>query len=507
MAKIQIDTSADTRGAKRLNAELAKTDKELEEISKSARGAAGQARKLAEMADPQKKYNREMATLAKHVKAGRISLEEAEKVAAKYQRRMDRLGDSGRKALGGPFLASLASAYTGMASIGTITAQVQKGFGDLETAAQQAADKMVQSLDQIGQLQQLQDAPERLAFARELRRRGVVSSLGEGGDVAFQFKSSSLSKEDQLYMAEVAASKAVPSSGLAAFAAKTKKVQTNLGFASIQDTVNRLVQTSETADTGIEQIAEGSTRFADLLTGLGFSGDAGLAGYAQLIATSPNSDQAATRMQSYLTQVTKKGLAKGTFAETIRNIQQKVDAAGGNAFDVLGETNAVLGFQGLAKDMAFVENLTELNRTSSSRNVAGSRFGTLDADPEFKAARLTTVSEGELEDASRTLSRAENLLTTVSNYAIARQRRRGDEWSEWSIKSNRDWYDDYGQEVAGIRQTLLTEQDLVRKGASPYIPENVRTTAYEFLQENDALTGILKQIEANTRGGSAGRQE
>lgn len=99
------------------------------------------------------------------------------------------------------------------------------------------------------------------------------------------------------------------------------------------------------------------------------------------------------------------------------------------------------------------------------------------------------------------------MLRTLTNTLVARERRAGKELSAWAVRDSMGYYDYFNQELSGIRDLLLNEQRVVGQGGEAFFSDRQRGAAYQLLQENNQISGILQRIEQNTRGNSSGRQE
>lgn len=97
--------------------------KALKDVESGAEGAAKSAAKveqaakrIAEQANPQQKYNRQMHDLADLVKRGKVSLEDAEAVAKRYGVSLDRAGQSGAQAFGQAMISNIGAVATSIVS-------------------------------------------------------------------------------------------------------------------------------------------------------------------------------------------------------------------------------------------------------------------------------------------------------------------------------------------------------------------------------------------------------
>lgn len=498
MARVKLDTSADTRGAKRLNDELAKTDKELDEISKTARGTARQAQKLAEMADPQKRLNREYAILAKHVKAGRVSMEDAEKIAGKYQHRLDRLGDSGKQAVGPGMLGNITSLTAGYFSVAGAVGVVTKALTEMEQQAQASADATFAGLGSIGELQQISGSPEEflknVGFARSLVARGVFKEIGMAADTTFSLGSAGFSDTEKEYLAGLAENKLVKSEGLVDFGGALRKAQGLFPDGiSVQDITDRVLATSAATQANATQTALATSQFAAASSELGFKGDDALAGLVLIEEKAKNIDEAATQMANLLDAIDKGGLGKGTFGETIDAIQAQVDEGKG-AFDVLGNKRAVKGFRAIASQRGQLES--ESARIGDSAGAAlGSNY--LASDPILNAAALKEASEGGLAAARSERYDSKELLYDALRDELKRQMvARGDAGFAQVIMGG----------LLNINDWTGTEDKMFRQFSdNEDIPAPLRSELVRYLERSaQASERTANAVEG---GGGTGRQE
>lgn len=512
MARIELKTDADTRGAKRLNKELEKTDKELEEIGKTARGTARQAQKLAEMADPTKKLSREYAILAKHVKAGRVSMEDAEKIAGKYQRRLDRMADSGKQAVGPAMIGNLQSMAAGYLSIGTAVAVVSRGLAEMEEKARSAAEATLGGLGSIGELQQISATPEdfqkNLGFARSLVARGISADIGQAADTTFSLRSAGFSDSESEYLAGLAAAKQIKGESLVGFGGALRKTQGLFpGGVSVEDIADKIVATSGITQVGASQTALASSQFAAASANLGFSGDASLAALSTIETRAKNIDEAATQYANLLDAIDKGGLSAGSLPATLDSIQARVDAGEG-AFEVLGNKRAVKGFRALQMERGLLASQTDAIANSSGA-LSSRRF--LSSDPVTRAAALAEESQGKANSAQDRLTSERELIgKAIANEQRAARLAEGREGAAGFMGMLDASVQYRGQE------TLLVED--VLRGVGPEVSAAVKSAAADYALRNftawergglggdDYLRRIAEATE-KAAASSAGRQE
>lgn len=480
MAKISLDTTSDTRGIKRFNEELAKSEKELEEVAKASRGVTGQKRKWEEMVDPVKKLDREMAKLALSTKKHGLSQEVAEKAAAKLQQRYDRIGSSGRQAFGARALGDIKAMAAGFFGLSAAVNGVQAAFRSLEQEAQASADAIFNSLDSLGALQQLAVGdPAKLGqltgVANKLITSGAISPTNRklAYDTAFSFDSAGLSEQDIATVTALGAQKLIPAAGLSDFAGKSRKIQDIFGqgeAGTLGDVIDKVLAASKQAQSDAPTIAGEIAKFGGLAASLGFTDEASIAAFLASEKQSDTPAAASERMKSLFAQVKKRGLGKGTLAETLDSIQGRV-AGGEKIFDILGEQNAVIGFEDVMRRRDIFD--TQSAAMLGASGTAARSAGLLASNPEAAAAQARSLSAGKLEGAriASETSNAENLLQAIL-----------DEMKASNIQSGYGFLNPVAQAQAGVQDFFGQERSFIAREVNrSYISEDLRSVLKEYL--------------------------
>lgn len=502
MAIIPLSTSADVRGAERLNKELAKTDKELEEITKRAKGAAGAAERLAKQADPQKRYNDQMAKLAVAVKKGGLELDHARTLAAKYQRQLDSAGSSGFNAFGPRMLTSVMSLVGGYVTLQGAVSTITRLLRDQEEQAQKAADATFAGLGSIGELQQVSPTGEafkkNLGFARSLVSRGVVGDIGQASDITFALTSAGFSDEEKELLAAIGARKQVKGEGLVGFGGALRKSQALFGGpdgVSLADMADKIAATSAATQANATSTALAATQFSAASSTLGYSGDSSLAALALVEQKAKNIDEAATQVANLFDAIDKGGLNKGTLGGTLDAIQARIDAGEG-AFDILGNKRAVKGFRALASQRGQLDAETA-RIAGSGGTFAQQQF--LGVDPIVSTAAMREEAEGmerAAQDAATT--ERENIVDAIQARRRADRLNRGQDFraSVFGFIEN-TW--DVLQADRGIIADATNEERLppeLRAASARWLLENV--PAYQRLSvgiTEDYLRRIAEAVE------------
>lgn len=367
MAKIRLDTVTNDAALKRLNKELAKSDKELEEISKTARGAARQAQKFAELADPTKKLNREYATLARQVKAGRVSMEDAQVVAGKYQNRLDRISGSHKNAFGQTAVASIAGMATSFFSLSAIASAYLGTLSSIQEKQKAIAAAQVAGLAPRAKLVQLAGgsvAKRKSLFSASDKTfaEGFVPSREASDALTFELDSADRLADRQFFsrMALVDDSAALArSAGLIASGFEGgDKVGTS------QDIVSKVIAGALPA-TGVSpaDIAEGAATTAASAKGFGFSDEETIAAVSRIAQQTGSGSEAGTRLRRLLSALTRQGLADKMQGQSLSSVVSHVGGMGMSKAELtkyLGSVEAVQAYDILSNEAAFATRLQEV---------------------------------------------------------------------------------------------------------------------------------------------------
>lgn len=485
-------------GAVKAVSDLGKALKEIEgkaELStREMTKLEKQAQRVAEQADPQRKYNRQLEELSRLVKAGKISMQDAEMIAKRYGQQLDNVGQRGKEAFGHAMLNRVAAMAAGYLSVTGAVRTFARALTQAEESAQGAADKALAAIDRIGKLQQLANAPELAAFAVRLVGEGVAPDAGVGADIAFALQSSSLTDEEKEFFAiRVGRSKAIPTSEMATTATNVKKAQNQLQLGSFQETMAKLVVASEVTDTTLSAIAEATTRFGLEAEGAGFTGDQDLAGIVAILKSSPNPEQAATRFRAFARKVDQLGLKEGGLLSTVDAITARI-AKGETDFDILPDEEARAGYRALVKNREVMRQVFKSVIAAPDEDPVASRFGELErVDPNFRAAVRRQRAEGRRDVSRMGVAEKENIFEQMLADMETSGRRGGQ--SEFMIAFDRMFlrlFDILGAE----RRIFETEADNMNLSAE------TRQTMNDYLRRT--AEGVEKM---NSNRNPVSRQE
>lgn len=369
MAKIPFD--AETRGAVKavndLNKALGKTDDQLDEITKGGSKAEKAARRFAEMADPTRKYERQLANVAKAVKEGGLALDDAKRVAAQYGDRLDRVSMKGKQAFGPQLLGGMFAAVQHQVSLNNALEAGNQLLAEEKRLREQAKMSVKSAAQSLAELAQLAAAGGSTQSEREKRYGSfVVESLGyygRGGagsiDAAaqdvYRLDSAGLSRADRDFARDLKASGAIANVG--ALAESYSAIKTNLpSVGDFDDFTDRALQAASVAPAQAPEIPLAASKAAGSAKSLGI-GDTFLLAAAGVLAKSTGSaEQGGTQLAALLKSVesravvadpTLRGLSGLGLVGEIKS--RDLDRAG--LVNLLGDDQtAISGYRALSND-------------------------------------------------------------------------------------------------------------------------------------------------------------
>src|SRR5690606_25128781 len=101
-------------------------------------------------------------------------------------------------------------------------------------------------------------------------------------------------------------------------------------------------------------------KFGELAAAGGIDLNEAMAGYVASEKSAASPEAAAEMQKSFYSQVYRRQLSTGDLAGTLDKIKAAIPK-GGTAFDVLGDANAVIGFEALMKDRpGLAQNLQDI---------------------------------------------------------------------------------------------------------------------------------------------------
>lgn len=438
MVRLRFDTdlSSSIKASTDLAAAVDKIGDKMELSAKEARNLERAAARIVQQNEgPTERYNRKIAETAKLFAAGKLSIDQAQQAAERHRKSLERAGQAQDKTFGAQALSQIGSYVTGFLSVGAAAGGILKALRDIETQAQASADAVFASLGAFGELQQVSTSPEDfqglVGLARGLQTRGVFGKQegAQAADLVFALRNAGYSDEDIGFISDIGASKQVKRENLQKVAEGLRKYQDIFGqkeSGSIREVANKIFSAAGATQADFANVAEASTLFGSEAKALGFSDEEALAAFVAVEKQSPGVQEAATRLRSLLTQVTKQKLSTGTLSGTLESLVGRVQK-GESAIDILGETRAAAALNILAGaegQAAFSQQRADITAAQGSSIIEDRRF--LSADPRLRAAALRQQAEGRLARAEEeAFGEKELLFDTVRAESQARRRAAG----------------------------------------------------------------------------------
>lgn len=404
------------------NAALDKTEKTAERAAKAAakleEQLGKQAQRIKETINPQEKLNRLQQELKGHVEAGRLTIEQADKATEHYRQTVLSASETGNKG----FRQNIAT----IVDLTRVVDLLSQSFQKAEQKAQGAADAVLNSLGSAGEMQQMgaENFARHAATARALVRSGAVGpgNLGQAFDIATNLANAGFNEGETRFLVEqVAGQRIVSAQNLEPLGGALRKMQNafNNQAGTLPQVMDKVLVAAGETQANATQTTTEVLKFAGLAANAGVSADQALAAFVGVEQRSPNAEAAAERLKSLFTQVNARQLAKGDLFGTLGNIEGLVGKAGGNAFKVLGDSNAVLGYLDLLKSRPVVE--AQARAIAGSGGALQSRIGALNIDPSLAAAAARSSEEGGLAVAEESLLAARENLFDASRAAFRRR--------------------------------------------------------------------------------------
>jgi hypothetical protein len=380
----------------------------VDKVGDSLGTAAGEARKLELAAkrivdanlSPQERYNQKLELMARAVKAGKLSMEDAEKTAGRLRKKLDEAGQAGEKTFGVQAVDRIAGYAAGLFGVQQVAQAVSSAFRDVEQRAQRAGDAIFGSLGAFGELQQVSTSQ---ADFNQLvgQARGLVGPVfgagqeGQAADLVFALRNAGYSQAEIGFITKLGTSRQVRPENLQQTAEGLKKFQDIFGVSeagNIQGIGRKVFAAAGETQASFSQVAAASTLFGSEAKALGISDEEALAAFVAVEKQSPGVEEAATRLRSLFSQIIKKNLGKGTLSETLGSLGKR----GKSGIDLLGETRAAAGFNiltGVEGQGVFQQQLRNITAAQTSDIIESRRF--LQGDRQLQSAQERAIAEGQ----------------------------------------------------------------------------------------------------------------
>jgi hypothetical protein len=422
------------------------------------------AQKIREAISPQEKLNRLTQELATHVKAGRLSIDEATAAHRKYRQELGlavapakEIAEATDSAFGAAATSSILGYVAGLGSVTAIVGGIAAAFRDAENASQAAADSIFDSLGAFVELQQLgqADFARGAAISQSLVRSGVVKpgNRAQATEIASNLINAEFSDQEIDFITNDL-SKIVSADNLTGVGGDLKKISRSFGEGDIENLSDRVLAAANITQADLAATSREVLKFSQLAASSGVGADQALAAFVVSEGLSASPEAAAEAQKSLFSQIKRRGLAGDDLFATLDNIQSKIPS-GGNAFDVLGDANAVIGFENLQSNRQRLKDVQAVIQAAGGSVSASGDL--LTSDPNLNAARLRARAEGRSSVATENASSERELLFGAMRAELdARGTDRG-EWALTRFLRNRDLdaADFAGVEADAMRGELM----------------------------------------------------
>lgn len=443
MPKLNLDADA-RKGVKAfadLDTAIKKTEKSLDKTEDAASKLERAAGRIARANEgPQERYNRKMAELARLVNAGKLSLDQAQAAAVRYQKQLDRAQQSGHKAFGNTALASLKSYAQGFFGVATAVNLVTQALREQAAERQRAVEGSKGAVVGEAALAQLAvtqgDTLESRRAAhqvllRESRRqfgRGAGANRDEVGQELFKFVSAGLNEDDRNLGFDIKRANVIGNVGDAAtaFAALTKSLGAK-EVGSFDDFLDQALAASEIAPAQANEIPLAAARAGGSAKALKLTDEFIIASTALLAGATGSASEGGTQLSALLKQIEKaapgnellKGKSGIDLIKAIASLPEAQQGIGG----ILGDrAEAITGFRTLRDNLPALEAQLGKQRAAQADNLAQQSISVALSDPNTLAAILEREA-GNKTELSNLDSATNNLLTKAALDERARVRR------------------------------------------------------------------------------------
>ena len=422
--KYSVDTTGAVKGLRDLTKAIKDGDNAFEEAAKKATKMEKAAQRIAEQANPAERYNRKIKELGTLVREGQVSLQDAETVAAKYGRTLERAGTAGARTFqsAGRFAASFAAQF---ASVNAIVGAAFSALKEFGAEQQRLADEALQSRSGLGSLSQLAATASDpkaefrglLAEARAIVGRGAAENEDEAGQLLFSLVSAGLSRRDRDFAVKLRSAGTLSNiGGLAtAYSAMTKAFGAE-EVGSFEDFTSKALAASSVAPSLANEIPQAATRAAGSARALGLSDEFLKSATAIEAAITGDAGTGGTLIAAFLAALEKeqlpgiKGKSGIEIVEYLSTLREEQQGIGG----VLGaRAEAVAGYRNLRDNLDLLRQLQSEVEAAQANGLAATAIDLTSTDEGLRAAQSRARLEGTVKQESARDTAIRNLATAV----------------------------------------------------------------------------------------------
>lgn len=465
MPKLRLDADARS-GVKAFNdldKAIESSDESLQKTTKSAKQLEAAAKRISEQVEPQKRYNREMGELARHVKEGRLTLEQAQQQALRYGQRLERVNSAGKEAFDVSRLVNYAAGFSGPAAAARMLLGLLQS---IRQEQQQIAQKQMTDAETRAQLVQLAGGNrakrDRLfAASDQTFREGFVRDRVQSNQLTFELDSAGLMNDRQFF------SQLSLVDDSAVLAKSTGLIQSGFSGGDAtggsQQIISKAIAGALPA-TGVSasDIAEGVSIAAESAKAFGLTDEETFAAVSRIAQTTGSGREAGTRLKRMLSSLSRQGLADQLQGQGLEAIIGNVGGRGLSQEGLtkfLGSSEAFQAYGVLRDTDALRTRIGEI-QSAQDTNLAGQTIANAIEDPTLASTVLRRRGAAGRELVQQQDAISENLAKADRDEAFLWHRQNGynrtrtamDDWSEEQLDY---WFGPSGGEQA--MQQLIDE--------------------------------------------------
>lgn len=463
------------------------------------------AQKIREQISPQEKLNRLYRELGDHVKAGRLTIDEATAAGVRYRRELMGAAEATEKATGPSVRDRIMQIAAGYLSVSAAISAGTQALREQESIRKEAAQRAIQSRAGLGSLSQLAanegaTREERaaanarlIAEARGFVEMGAVADDNEGGNLLFQLAGAGLNRSDRRFAAQVRAAGTLTNVGGAAEAYSALKRSVGASeVGSFREFMSKSLRAAGPAPGSFEQLPIAAAQSGGSAKALGLSDEFLLAATTVLGQNRGSIDEGGTLLSALLRVVEKsgvdfKGLGGVGIIEKIAAMPESKQGFGG----ILGDrAEAVEAFRVLRDNLGGPEGLRALLaevEAAQGADLTGEAAGLPFLDSQLAGSIQSERTKGTLNRRRQEAhANRENLLNALRNERRTALVNQG--WSEGGRSIMEGIEDLFGSD-AEIRTSAMQLRQRREAGMeSPFSPETTRM-----------LEQYLAEIATNTK--------
>lgn len=449
MPKLRLD--GDGKGAVKafndLTNAINKADEALDGATLSAKTlekAAGRIAKANE--SPQDKYNRKIAELALLVKQGKLSMDDAQRAAMRYQKSLERAGQSGKQAFGASAIGDLRSFALQFASVSFAIGQATQAFQFFAAERERARQASLQAragYGELGQLAATADDPAAayaamLAEARNIRAVGAADNQQEAAGILFSMISAGLDERDRQFAVSLRSTGVLNDIGgtATAYAALVKALGRE-EVGSFEEVISKALAASSAAPALASEIPQAATRAGGSARALGINDEFLLAATAILASKTGTAAEGGTQLAAFLKGIEKKAIGVDPTLEGLSGLEIVQRLASGDQSratlaNLLGDRQeGIEGFRTLRDNLPELVALIQKIEKAQQEQLARTAQGLPLTDTQTATALALAETTGGLEIAQGEYASLKDLVQAAFNES---RRLRGGEggFNDWT---------------------------------------------------------------------------